>query len=68
MLTGDDREKYSDLLGKLIDLIPGEAIGRLSTDELSLLMQGLTEVAPSTYLVPAFHNHISQYRDIPENW
>lgn len=65
MLTGDDREKYDDLLSKLLDTIPGEVIGRLSTDEITLLLQGLSEIAPSTYLVPAFRDLILQYRNLP---
>ena len=67
MLTADDREEYDDLLRKLIAHIPGEVIGRLTTDELSLLLQGLSEVAPSTILMPAFRDHLSQYRDLPTN-
>ncbi len=52
-ILGDDaREEFSDILGKLLDKIPTEAWNKLSADDVDLLIQGISEINPSTILVP----------------
>lgn len=68
MMNQDMREEYDDILRRLLDAIPGEVIGRFTTPELKLLLQGLGEVDARTILLPAVRDTLSQYRELPTDY
>lgn len=65
MMNDAMREEYRDILTRLLEWLPRNAITGLSADELELLLQGLGELDPRTVLLPAFREAITQYRPIP---
>lgn len=65
MMNNDMTEEYRDILTRLLEWLPQNAIMGLSDDELKLLLQGLSELDSRTVLLPAFREAITQYRPVP---